>query len=479
MLQGNAPTSFNPQRLGVASVAGRRAVNEDAWATPPAGMDVAAGEFYVVADGVGGQQRGDVAAQTAVAVAFRAFYERRAAGDGPPAALLAAVETANREVYQLAHSLGVDQMGCTLAAALLVGGQLHVAHVGDARAWLLQAGRLYPLTRDHTWVQEQVDRGTIKPEDAARHELRHIVTRVLGNGATVDVTLGAPALVPPGSRLLLSSDGLHDVVSEERLARLAAQGAPADAARALVEAALAAGSEDNVTAMVVAATPEAIPGRPISGEGRLPLRPISVEGKTPPRPVSGEGRIPPRPISGEGRVPPGGPPRRRSALWAVLLAAFCVGLLTFLGVALSRGGGGAPAPTGEATRPVNPDTTTATHPAGTSTAAPSAESGYPSLVQTAPAAYPPPAEAIGDVMCITSGTHVYLWTEAQAGEDGTDLCQVAHYVIGGRVYVLDGPREMAAWDKCNPLPFLLVQSEARPELRGWVWANHVAACSND
>ena len=122
MLQGNAPTSFNPQRLGVASVAGRRAVNEDAWATPPAGMDVAAGEFYVVADGVGGQQRGDVAAQTAVAVAFRAFYERRAAGDGPPAALLAAVETANREVYQLAHSLGVDQMGCTLAAALLVGG---------------------------------------------------------------------------------------------------------------------------------------------------------------------------------------------------------------------------------------------------------------------------------------------------------------------------------------------------------------------
>ncbi|MEZ4540976.1 MAG: hypothetical protein R3C43_13475 [Chloroflexota bacterium] len=128
---------------------------------------------------------------------------------------------------------------------------------------------------------------------------------------------------------------------------------------------------------------------------------------------------------------------------------------------------------------MNPDTTTATHPAGTSTAAPSAESGYPSLVQTAPAAYPPPAEAIGDVMCITSGTHVYLWTEAQAGEGGTDLCQVAHYVIGGRVYVLDGPREMAAWDKCNPLPFLLVQSEARPELRGWVWANHVAACSND
>lgn len=478
MSQGNAVTSFNPQRLGVASVAGRRAVNEDAWAAPPAGMDVAAGELYVVADGVGGQQRGDVAARAAVAAAFRAFYGRRAVGDDPTAALRAAVATANGEVYQLAQNLGVDQMGCTLAAALLVGGQLHVAHVGDARVWLLQAGRLYPLTRDHTWVQEQVDRGTIKPEDAARHELRHIVTRVLGNDATIDVTLGAPAVVPPGSRLLLSSDGLHDVVGEERLARLAAQGAPADAARALVEAALADGSEDNVTALVVAATPEAIPGRPISGEGRIPPRPISAEGKAPPRPVSGEGRVPLRPISGEGRVPPGAPPRRRSTVWtAMLLAALCVGLLTLLGVALSRGGDNTPTPNGEATRPANPDATATPDPAGTSTAAPSAESGYPSPVQTAAAAYPAPAGARSGVMCIVASTQAYLWTEEQVGDDG--LCKVAHHVVGGQVYVLDGPREMAAWDQCNPLPFLLVQSATSPELRGWVWANHVAVCPNE
>ena len=123
------------------------------------------------------------------------------------------------------------------------------------RAWLWQGGRLYALTRDHTWVQEQVDRGTITPADAAQHELRHIVTRVLGNEATIEATLARPAAFGPGDRLLLSSDGLHDVVDETRLAQLLGLGAPGVAAQTLVEAALAGGSEDNVTALVVEGRP--------------------------------------------------------------------------------------------------------------------------------------------------------------------------------------------------------------------------------
>ena len=164
-------------------------------------------------------------------------------------------DRANAEVYRLAQSLGVERMGCTLAAAAVGGGRLDVVHVGDARAWLWQGGRLYALTRDHTWVQEQVDRGTITPADAAQHELRHIVTRVLGNEATIEATLARPAAFGPGDRLLLSSDGLHDVVDETRLAQLLGLGAPGVAAQTLVEAALAGGSEDNVTALVVEGRP--------------------------------------------------------------------------------------------------------------------------------------------------------------------------------------------------------------------------------
>jgi len=146
--------SFDPRRLGVSSLAGRRALNEDAWAAPPSGYDVGAGVCFVIADGVGGQARGDLAATTAAGAVFRAYYERRAAGDTPPAALLAAVAAANSAVYQLGRSLNVERMGCTLAAAALADGQLHVVHVGDARAYLWMGGRLYPLTRDHSWVQE-------------------------------------------------------------------------------------------------------------------------------------------------------------------------------------------------------------------------------------------------------------------------------------------------------------------------------------
>ena len=313
----NAATSFDPRFLGVASVAGRRPVNEDAWAAPPPGAADAVACF-VVADGVGGQERGDVASRTAVAAVIRAFYERRAAGDAPSTALLAAVSAANAEVYRLAQSLGVERMGCTLAAAAVGGGRLDVVHVGDARAWLWQGGRLYALTRDHTWVQEQVDRGTITPADAAQHELRHIVTRVLGNEATIEATLARPAAFGPGDRLLLSSDGLHDVVDETRLAQLLGAGAPGAAAQALVEAALAGGSEDNVTALVVeAAAGAALVGRPL--EAAPVARPPTDDRR--PREAAAAARPPENRIAGVSPATPALPHRAPPPFSAAVTSA--------------------------------------------------------------------------------------------------------------------------------------------------------------
>ena len=498
----NAAAPFDPRFLGVASVAGRRPVNEDAFAAPPPGAADAVACF-VVADGVGGQERGDVASRTAVAAGIRAFYERRAAGDAPAAALLAAVSAANAEVYRLAQSLGVERMGCTLAAAALGGGRLDVVHVGDARAWLWQGGRLYALTRDHTWVQEQVDRGTITPADAAQHELRHIVTRVLGNEATVEATLARPAAFGPGDRLLLSSDGLHDVVDETRLAQLLGTGAPGVAAQTLVEAALAGGSEDNVTALVVEgrpasaarpheATPVAQPrevapaarhatevlppdNKRIAGvppATQSPSEVTTVQGKRPP-----PGYIPPR-----GRAAPSAPParpRRRAALLPALgVAALVLLFFVWLGMTLSRGNGGANGPDGLPTAAV---------PAGSgATAMPSAAATLSAATSTsAPTGYPDPtttAEAgatvvVGGVMCIEPPEGTYRYSNEKAAE--TELCHFADDLLQGPVIIMEGRQLITAEPDCKEYEFQQVQSATFPDIVGWVLATRLVACPEE
>lgn len=467
-------TPFNPQRVGVASLAGRRPANEDAWAAPGAGMNVAPGTLYVVADGVGGQERGEQASQAAVAIVFRVFYERRAAGDDTQAALRAAVGTANAEVNRLAREMGVGQMGCTLVAVAVGHGRLHVAHVGDARAYLWQGGRLRLLTRDHTWVQEQVDRGTITPEDAARHEFRHIVTRVLGNDPTIEVTLDGPVPTGPGDRLLLTSDGVHDVVSEARLAQLLAAGSPVDAARALVAEALDRGSEDNVTALVA-----------LVGSGRVAAVPPSGEGRVP---APGQGRVPPaaRPATGEGRNYPAGQPRRRSALLpALLLAGLVLVAVVMLFAILARDDENAPAPTLAPTTalPNTADPAPGLLPAPTSTAAtiatpPGAGDPVTSYPGTADAA--PPRE-----MCITHNDIVYIWTNEQVNDDGS-LCESAQSRLQGRrVLLLTAPgqeRLMEAesgWFRCDPAWFVQVRSMADSSQEGWILLEHIGECRGD
>lgn len=441
-----SPTPPDPRRFGVVSVAGRRPANEDAWSAHAAG----AVACYIVADGVGGQERGAQAATTTAAAAARAFDERRAAGDDPPAALLAAVAAANEEVYRLAQSLGVERMGCTLVLATAGGGRLDVAHVGDARAWLLRAGRLFQLTRDHTWVQEQVDRGTITPADAAQHELRHIVTRVLGNGPTIEAALSRPAAFEPGDRLLLSTDGLHDVVDETRLARLLVAGAPPEAARALVEAALAAGSEDNVTALVVV-EPASVARPPADPE------PTTVEAKRP-RAMAAMAAAG-RPVTAPGQPPP----RRRTAVWPALAGG--VGLLFVLGMAFlllrDRPAGGPGA------------LPTAAAPAGAATRTP-ASAATPSAAATstvAPTGYPVPTETAADNgKCMVSTNGIYLYLDEQAAD--TARCHFAYEILRGEIIILDpNPRDFITYPGCFALPFVRVQSVADPGIVGWVSVN--------
>lgn len=219
--------------------------------------------LFVVADGMGGQLAGEIASRMAIDV-LRDHIERGATdGDtllGPndprysPEAnrLASAVRLANRVVYDAGQNNPAwRKMGTTVVAAQLVGSRLAVAHVGDSRIYLWRSGALLQLTDDHSLVGEQLRQGLISAAEAAASTMKNIITRALGEAATVAVDLNEIDL-HPGDRLLLCSDGLSNMVDDPLLAALLAAGDdPQLTCTRLIDRANSNGGRDNITAIVV------------------------------------------------------------------------------------------------------------------------------------------------------------------------------------------------------------------------------------
>lgn len=249
---GNVIHDYQPERSGGATDKGpRRAENQDAFWIPDQNTPTDLGALYLVADGVGGQQDGAAAARLAVGTVQQEFYKLRRKGEPLPDALKEALERANRKILDDAQKREVRKMGATFVAAVQEGDKLIVAHVGDARAYLVRQGELQQLTRDDTWVQRQVDAGLIKEEEALKHEFRNVVTQVLGNKAEINVNLSQTHQLQLGDVILLCSDGLYDVLPDKLLISLTSENEPQSAARLLVEAAIEAEATDNITAVVL------------------------------------------------------------------------------------------------------------------------------------------------------------------------------------------------------------------------------------
>ncbi len=232
-------------RGGAATDVGRvRQINEDRYL-----CDEEEG-LFAVADGVGGHQAGEVAAQTAVETLQETFTDHTIEG------LSSAVQQASVAVWRLAQTASEKRgMGTTLTTLALVTldgeEQLGLANVGDSRAYLLQHGQLEQLTEDHSLVEEMVREGKLTRQEAAVHPQRSIITRALGMEPQIEVDVWQ--LIPyRGDRLLLCSDGLTNELSDERIAATLRQLAdPADAARDLVRQARAEGGGDNITVVVI------------------------------------------------------------------------------------------------------------------------------------------------------------------------------------------------------------------------------------
>jgi protein phosphatase len=202
--------------------------------------------LLLVADGMGGHPCGDVASR----VAADAVVDALAAGAGN---LIDAIARAEKAVLTAAEDgTGMPGMGTTCVACRGCTEGLEIAWVGDSRCYRLRDGRLEALTRDHNEAQYLVDEGLLKPEQAQHHPGRHMLARALGLGGLERSEIDC-CTVPaaPGDRALLCSDGLTGEIGDERIAEILNQHADDQTAvDALIEAALAAGGHDNVTAIV-------------------------------------------------------------------------------------------------------------------------------------------------------------------------------------------------------------------------------------
>ncbi|MFN8522458.1 MAG: adenylate/guanylate cyclase domain-containing protein [Chloroflexota bacterium] len=230
-----------------------RAVNEDWCGSLELGDPGAS--VWVVADGVSGFGTGREAAQSAVNAVLSAGWQADPAA--VPGTLEGAIARANEGLLQ--RSSGDSRHASTILAAVLHGGQGWFANVGDCRAYIIRAGRIRQVTRDHTWVAEQVGKGALRPEEAATHPKRNVLTRCLGHRAAGKPDIFHAAL-EPDDRIVLCSDGLTRHVADPEILRLALEGTPEQAARTLLDTANARGGTDNVTVGVIEVTHATVPG---------------------------------------------------------------------------------------------------------------------------------------------------------------------------------------------------------------------------
>jgi len=252
------------ESFGLTDVGRRRSLNEDNLI-----VDQEA-SFFVVCDGLGGQNAGEVASSTAVEV-LSAFITRshrdkditwpygfaaRLSFDGNR--LLTAIGLANKKVFRVADSQpDYSGMGTTVVAALVRANTLTVGWVGDSRLYLVRGGTVQALTEDHTWVNMAVREGTISRDEAEKHPWKHVLLKAVGGRDTIEPDL-VEGKLEHGDLILVCSDGLHGMLTDDQITALL-QPPPAtleEGAKALIAAANEAGGKDNITVILLRYTEE-------------------------------------------------------------------------------------------------------------------------------------------------------------------------------------------------------------------------------
>lgn len=217
--------------------------NEDSYGLGGGDRAAELGELLVVCDGMGGHAAGEVASQIGVTTIVESYYGD--SSENRPNALEQAFEHANGTIF----AQGQGSMGTTGVAALLLHDALHMANVGDSRGYLIRDGEIRQVTRDHSFVSDQVAAGLITADQARFSPHRNVITRALGYQAEVSVDLFRLPL-QIGDTIVLSSDGMHGLVSDAEILEIAGAQPPEQATEALIALANGRGGTDNITVIV-------------------------------------------------------------------------------------------------------------------------------------------------------------------------------------------------------------------------------------
>ena len=235
---------------GATDVGCVRENNEDRYSywEPPSDEDFRRkGRLLIVADGMGGHEGGQEASHIAVAAIEKSYAD---AQEGDPRSwLLRGFQAAHNEIQQFATKYPLLQgMGTTCTALVILGHDAYYAHIGDSRLYLSRNSSIYRLTRDHSYVGRLVEQGIISPEEAAEHPQRNILTAALGTGTAVPPeSPEQPISLESGDALLLCTDGLWSLVSDQEIQAAIGAKTLAVACRHLVEQAKERGGTDNIT----------------------------------------------------------------------------------------------------------------------------------------------------------------------------------------------------------------------------------------
>lgn len=211
--------------------------------------------LFAVADGMGGHSSGEIASDIAIrslqTACIPALLTRCPASQSPLSIMAAAFNEANSNILDSASEGESRGMGTTLTAALVIGGDMYVAHIGDSRCYVINSWETIQITKDHSIVQQLVDTGTITAEQARSHPRRNEITRVLGYSGNVTPDLHHIKLYA-GDNILLCSDGLHSLLSSNKIAEIVLSSASSDqACNDLTDQANLSGGPDNISVLII------------------------------------------------------------------------------------------------------------------------------------------------------------------------------------------------------------------------------------
>jgi PPM family protein phosphatase len=246
-----------------------RAGNEDslyADADPDRGL-------FIVADGMGGHAAGEVASEMAVQIVAKELAPfRDLAGPAPLSGMAHALREANRAIYERTIVEADKQgMGTTASCMLMGGGRWIIGHIGDSRVYLMRDGEFRQITKDHSYVQEQVDAGFLTPEQARYHPYSNVITRCVGANAAVEADV-LDGELRNGDIYVICSDGLTGMVEDPQLKKIVeTRGTPGRMVDAMITEANRRGGLDNITAVVVQVL--SVHGMPTGTTGEVPAIP--------------------------------------------------------------------------------------------------------------------------------------------------------------------------------------------------------------